>query len=117
MDTNFNLQDEIELARQTEREFRMRAPRTAESVERRTNSRFLRHLFIPAVLFIVGIIAGTAMAQHNTAAPADTIPPCSMYAFTSTPDLGGARDDACFTENPDGGFTISTGAGVETAGY
>lgn len=113
---------ELEIAQQAEREFRMyNRPRTAEAVEARTNSRFLRHLFIPAVLLVLGVIGGTALAQHMAAGDtaADwTVPACSVYAFTSHPDLPPyTRTDMCYTENPDGGYTISTGAGVKTAGY
>lgn len=124
MDTNYNPAAEAELARETERQFRMAAPssRPAVTREERQMNRFTFRVLLPLVLLIVGAILGSLgahaiMAQQ--AADADwTVPACSVYADTAHPDLPPyTRTDVCYTENSDGGYTISTGDHQWTAAY
>lgn len=125
MGIDFDPQTELDLARATERDFRMSAPSTRDAAvqanQERTVKRFTFRVLLPLFLIGLGIILGTltANASHSSATeqPADSIPPCSAYAYTSTPDLHGARTDACYTQNPDGGYSVSTGDAVQTAAW
>lgn len=115
-------QHEIALAQQTEALFSDDTETPAERANHeRTLRRFTTRVLLPLFLVGLGIIMGTitANAMHASAAeqPADSIPPCSAYAYTSTPDLHGARTDACYTQNADGGYSVSTGDAVQTAAW
>lgn len=117
-----SIKSEIELAQDTEAMFSSVEATAIAANQERTQDRFIRRVLIPLAFLIVGAVLGSmganAITAHEAATADWTVPACSVYKYTSTPDLPPyTRTDLCYTQNTDGGYTVSTGAHVKTAGY
>ncbi len=122
MGTDFNLEEELELVRQTEHAFRMQAPAkryaVADADKRETIrfGRFFRRVFVPLVLVGAALVGGFCAGQ--AAVQTEIVPSCSVYKYTRTPALPeGTSTTQCVVAEPNGDTSIYTGDGMWKAGF